>query len=60
MLSEELYIMDKNMERMMVTELQQEVDTLKAEADTAKVAKATTEERLQKVLAYAIAHGYKN
>lgn len=60
MLSEELYIMDKNMERMMVTELQQEVDTLKAEADTAKAAKAATEERLQQVLAYAIAHGYKN
>lgn len=53
MLSEELYIMDKNMERMMVTELQQEVDTVKAE-------KAATEERLQQVLAYAIAHGYKN
>ncbi|MBD5547218.1 MAG: hypothetical protein HDQ97_07455 [Lachnospiraceae bacterium] len=53
MLSEELYIMDKNMEQMMVTKLQQEVDTVKAE-------KAATEERLQQVLAYAIAHGYKN
>lgn len=30
-LSEELYIMDKNMERMMVTELQEEANALKSE-----------------------------
>ena len=36
MLSEALYIMDKNMERMMVTELQEEVSTLKIERDTVK------------------------
>lgn len=36
MLSEELYIMDKNMERMMVSELQDEVNALKAERDAAE------------------------
>ncbi len=34
MLSEALYIMDKNMERMMVTELQDEVNALMAERNT--------------------------
>lgn len=36
MLSEALYIMDKNMERMMVTELQEEISALKVERDTVK------------------------
>ena len=38
MLSEALYIMDKNMERMMVTELQEEVSVLKAEKESVRVA----------------------
>ena len=116
MLSEELYIMTKNLERIMVTDLQEEVntllaerdavktekdaieaerdtvkaerDTIKAERDTIKTErdnfkterdtikterdtikterdilaseKAITEEKLQKVLAYAKAHGYQD
>ena len=36
MLSEALYIMDKNMERMMVTELQEEVSALKAEKESVR------------------------
>ncbi len=39
MLSKELYIMDKNMERLMVSQLQEEVTAAKAERDEA-VAKA--------------------
>ena len=39
MLSEALYIMDKNMERLMVTELQEEVNALKAERDAAMTEK---------------------
>ena len=53
MLSEELYIMGKNMERMMVSELQDEVNALKAERDDA-------EEKFQQLLAYAKAHGYQD
>lgn len=53
MLSEELYIMGKNMERMMVSELQDEVNALKAERDDA-------EEKFQQLLTYAKAHGYQD
>ena len=35
MLSKELYIMDKNMERLMVSQLQEEVTAAKAERDEA-------------------------
>lgn len=59
MLSEALYIMDKNMERMMVTDLQEEVDTLKAERDVIIAERDATEIKLQQVLAYARAHGYE-
>lgn len=52
MLSEALYIMDKNTERLMVTELQEEVAAEKARADAAEV-------RLQEVLAFAREHGYR-
>ena len=37
MLSKELYIMDKNMERLMVSQLQDEVSAEKARADAAEV-----------------------
>ena len=37
MLSKELYIMDKNMERLMVSQLQEEVTAEKARADAAEV-----------------------
>lgn len=53
MLSEELYIMDKNMERLMVTELQEEVAAVKAQRDAA-------EAKLQEVLSFAREHGYKD
>ena len=66
MLSEALYIMDKNMERIMVTDLQEEVDALKAKYDTTKAERDVimseldaTETKLQQVLAYARAHGYE-
>ncbi len=36
MLSEELYIMDKNMERLMVSELKEEAEQAKSELETAK------------------------
>lgn len=73
MLSEALYIMDKNTERLMVTQLQEEVEAARAEVDavTAKLDAAVAEadavaaERdameveLQKFRAYALAHGYQ-
>ncbi len=66
MLSEALYIMDKNMERMMVTDLQEKVDTLKAERDVIIAERDVimseldaTEIKLQQVLSYARAHGYE-
>ena len=37
MLSKELYIMDKNMERLMVSQLQEEVTAEKARADEAEI-----------------------
>ncbi len=37
MLSRELYIMDKNMERLMVAQLQEEVNTEKRRADTVTI-----------------------
>ena len=37
MLSKELYIMDKNMERLMVSQLQEEVTAAKSRADAAEV-----------------------
>lgn len=36
MLSEELYIMDKNMERLMVSELKEEAEQAKSELEMAK------------------------
>lgn len=36
MLSEELYIMDKNMERLMVSELKEETEQAKSELEMAK------------------------
>lgn len=67
MLSEALYIMDKNMERMMVTELQEKISTLKveqdivkAECDTAKSERDAARAKLQQVLDYAKAHGYQD
>lgn len=66
MLSEALYIMDKNTERLMVTRLQEEVDAVTAERDAAVAEVDTvTAERdaavaeLQKLRAYALAHGYQ-
>lgn len=66
MLSEALYIMDKNMERLMVTELQEELAMEKNRADMAEKAEKETAEKLnaaneqlQKLLKYAKAHGYK-
>lgn len=66
MLSEALYIMDKNMERLMVTELQEEVAMERKRADMAekKAAEAAetlnaANEQLKKLLEYAKAHGYK-
>ena len=73
MLSKELYIMDRNEERMMVTELQEEVEVSKAEAESAKAeAKSAKAERdavmsenrslidkNAKLLAWAKEHGYQ-
>ena len=79
MLSEALYIMDKNTERLMVTQLQEEVEAARAEVDAVTAerdaavaeADAMAAERdaavaeadamtaeLQKLRAYAVAHGY--
>lgn len=67
MLSEALFIMDKNMERMMVTELQEEVEAVKAERNTAKAErdaavseKQILEAKFQKILDYAKEHGYED
>lgn len=67
MLSEALYIMDKNMERMMITELQEKVGTLKverdavkAECDAIKSERDSAQAKLQQVLDYAKAHGYQD
>lgn len=66
MLSEALYIMDKNTERLMVTQLQEEVAAARAEVDAAiaerdkAVAKADAmSAELQELRAYALAHGYQ-
>ena len=73
MLSKELYIMDRNEERMMVTKLQEEVEAAKAEAEAAKgEAKSAKAERdavmsenrslidkNAKLLAWAKEHGYQ-
>lgn len=73
MLSEALSIMDKNMERMMVTELQEEVEAVRAEKkaleaklntavtarDKAAAEKKRLEVKFQEILGYAKAHGYK-
>ena len=65
MLSEELYIMTKNLERMMITDLQDEVNALKAKSDSIEAEKETikaerdaAEKKVQQLLAYAKAHGY--
>ena len=72
MLSEELYIMTKNLERMMITDLQDEVNALKAKSDsieaerdaieaekeTIKAERDAAEKKVQQLLAYAKAHGY--
>ena len=52
MLSKEYYIMNRNEERMMVTELQEEVEMAKAERDAVKAENA-------KLLAWAKEHGYQ-
>ncbi|MGN1180325.1 MAG: PD-(D/E)XK nuclease family transposase [Suilimivivens sp.] len=51
MLSEELYIMDKNMERLMVSELKEEAEQAKAELENAKAEKAKIVAERDSVLA---------
>lgn len=74
MLSEALYIMDKNMERMMVTELQEEVSALKAERNTVmterdsaiaerdaiKAEYLAVNTKLQQILDFLKSHGYQD
>lgn len=70
MLSEELYRMDKNTERLMVEELQEEVAAVKAErnalaakmatiVDSAEARADLVEAKLKEVHAYALEHGYQ-
>lgn len=66
MLSKELYIMDRNTERLMVTELQEEVEASLAreKAALAKVEAAQTEntalkDKNAKLLSWAREHGYQ-
>ena len=73
MLSKELYIMDRNEERMMVTELQEEVASAKAEAESAiaerdavksayrslKDENTSLRDQNDKLLAWAKEHGYQ-
>lgn len=49
MLSQELYIMDKNMERLMVAELQEEVVAVRAELAEAKTAVEKAKEDIEKI-----------
>ncbi len=51
MLSEELYIMDKNMERLMVAELQEEVIAVRAEVREAKAQAALAKQALDNIIA---------
>ena len=66
MLSKELYIMDRNEERMMVTELQEEVeaaiaerDAIKAEIRSLKNECTILRDENAKLLAWAKEHGYQ-
>ncbi len=58
MSSEELNMMDRNTERLMVEELQEEVAAIKAERDRVAIRADNAELKLREVLTYAFEHGY--